>query len=94
MTLTSHESALLVRIAKAAEPVAMSGFVHEIHPPDFPQSAPEEDPRRVAWYEQQMALFQASVSLWQNGLVQVIHPANGERPDLVSLTPAGRLALP
>ncbi|MET9483280.1 hypothetical protein [Streptomyces sp. NPDC006638] len=71
----------------------MSDFVHSIHPPNFPVTAPEEDPDRLAWTGLQMGLYRASITLWENDLVQVVHPANGERPDLVEVTDSGRAAL-
>ncbi|MGY3056770.1 hypothetical protein ACVWZD_001015 [Streptomyces sp. TE3672] len=40
-----------------------------------------------------MGLYRASVTLWQSDLVHVVHPANGERPDLVELTEAVRAVL-
>ncbi|OKK11911.1 hypothetical protein AMK16_32660 [Streptomyces sp. CB00455] len=51
--------------------------------------APEDDPVRVAWADEQFALYGASVSLWQKNLVRVVHRANGERPDLVEATDEG-----
>jgi hypothetical protein len=38
-------------------------------------------------------LYRASVSLWQKNLVRVVHPANGERADLVEATDEGHTAL-
>ncbi|MEV5673806.1 hypothetical protein AB0L28_34250 [Streptomyces sp. NPDC052503] len=93
MRLNQDEHELLRRIAAAEKPVAMSEFFHDIHPPNFPTSAPEADPDRVVWQEHQFNMYGASVKLWQEGLVQVIHPANGEQPDLVEPTEAGRSAL-
>lgn len=93
MTLSPDERRLLELIAQAPEPVAMSDFFHTIHPPTFPQGAPEEDPARVSWMQLQLDLYRASGNLWQGGLVEVVHPANGERPDLVTVTDAGRTAL-
>lgn len=93
MTLSQDERALLELISQATEPVAMSDFFHTIHPPTFPSSAPEDDPTREAWTELQLGLYRASANLWQGGLVEVVHPANGERADLVSVTEAGRAAL-
>lgn len=93
MTLNADERRLLELIAQASEPVAASDFFHEIHPPTFDPGAPDDDPAREAWNEQQIGLFRASVTLWQGGLVRVVHPANGERPDLASVTDAGRAAL-
>lgn len=93
MTLSQDEYELLRRITEVGKPIAMSDFFHEMYPPNFPPSAPEEDPDRVVWQEHQLGLYGASVKLWQSGLVQVVHPANGERPDLVEPTEAGRSAL-
>lgn len=93
MTLNPDERRLLELIAEAPEPVAMSDFFHTIHPPTFPQGAPAEDPAREAWMQLQLDLYRASGNLWQGGLVEVVHPANGERPDLVQVTDTGRTAL-
>ena len=93
MTLSTDERRLLELVAAAPEPVAMSTFFHDLCPPTFPASAPEDDPAREAWAETQMGLYRASLNLWQEGLVEVVHPANGERPDLVTVTDAGRAAL-
>ncbi|MFB7225361.1 hypothetical protein [Streptomyces sp. NPDC056227] len=71
----------------------MSDFFHIIHPPNFDKSAPEDDTDRAARVELQMRLYQASITLWKNDLVYVVHPANGVRPDLVEVTDAGRAAL-
>jgi len=93
MTLSADERRLLELIAQAPEPVAMSSFFHDLYPPTFPSSAPADDPDREAWSEKQMGLYRASLNLWQGGLVEVVHPANGERPDLVTVTDVGRTAL-
>ncbi|MEU5109669.1 hypothetical protein AB0H07_46805 [Streptomyces sp. NPDC021354] len=93
MTLSRDERHLLELITQATEPVAMSDFFHTIHPPTFEASAPEGDPAREAWTKHQLSLYRASANLWEGGLVEVVHPANGERPDLVSVTEAGRNAL-
>ncbi|NJA56676.1 hypothetical protein HC023_10045 [Streptomyces sp. NEAU-H3] len=55
--------------------------------------SPDDDPVRVAWVEETFALYGASVELWKQDLVRVVHPANGERPDLVEITQAGRARL-
>lgn len=89
MTLTPDERKLLELIAQAPEPVAMSSFFHDIHPPNFPASAPEDDPKREAWYKQQIELYGASSKLYEVGLVEIVHPANGDRPDLVQATSKG-----
>lgn len=88
MTLSTDERRLLELIAAATEPVAMSSFYKTIHEPDFDREAPDDDPAL-----KYLALSEASVSLWQSGLVEVVHPANGVRPDLVVATGAGRAAL-
>jgi len=93
MTLNADEHRLLQLVAQETEPVAMSDFFHEIHPPTFDSSAPEDDPAREKWQQRQIGLYGASITLWEGGLVRVVHPANGERPDLVSVTDAGRAAL-
>ncbi|MFD5065441.1 hypothetical protein [Streptomyces sp. NPDC058394] len=93
MTLSSEELELLRMISETETPVAMSDFFHIIHPPNFDKSVPEDDPDRAAWVELQMGLHRASITLWKNDLVHVVHPANGERPDLVEVTEAGRAAL-
>ncbi|MFD5271781.1 hypothetical protein [Streptomyces sp. NPDC058335] len=40
-----------------------------------------------------MKLYRAYIRLHELGLVKVVHPANGERGDLVVVTEAGRAAL-
>lgn len=94
MELSVHERGLLHAVAQASAPAAMSAFFPALTravPPEV--HAPEDDPVRLAWYEEQFTLFRASVSLWQRNLVRVVHPANGERPDLVEVTDEGRAAL-
>lgn len=93
MTLNQDERELLRRITDAGKPVAMSDFFHDMHPPNFPVSGPEEDPDRGVWQEQQFGMYRASIKLWEAELVHVVHPANGQRPDLVEPTKAGRTAL-
>lgn len=93
MTLSADARSILKHVAQAAEPVAMSSFFHTIHPPTFVDSAPEDDPEREAWRERQIGLFGAMVELHEADMVKVVHPANGERPDLVVVTDAGRDAL-
>ncbi|MFF2641708.1 hypothetical protein ACFVUB_17865 [Streptomyces niveus] len=93
MMLNPDERRLLELVAQTREPVAMSDYFHEIHPPNFSRDAAEDDPARVTWTELQMSLYRASLKLWESGLVQVVHPANGERPDLVSVTDAGHSEL-
>ncbi|MEU6925552.1 hypothetical protein [Streptomyces sp. NPDC046631] len=93
MTLNQDERELLRLIAATGKPVAMSDFFHAMYPPNFDRNVPADDPDREAWVELQMGLYRASVTLWQSDLVRVVHPANGERPDLVELTEAGRAVL-
>ncbi|MFD8026776.1 hypothetical protein ACFV6G_41010 [Streptomyces lavendulae] len=93
MTLNADERELLRLIAQAAEPVAASDFFHSIHPASFELSAAEEDPRRVAWQEKQFGLYRAMIDLHDGGLIRIVHPANGERPDLMEATEAGHAAL-
>jgi hypothetical protein len=93
MTLNADAHALLRLIAQSPKPVAASDFFHTIHPANFQPSAAEEDPRRVAWQEKQFALYKAMINLHDDGLVRTVHPANGERPDLVEATEAGHAAL-
>lgn len=94
MELSVHERGLLHAVAQASAPAAMSAFFPALTravPPEV--HAPEDDPVRLAWYEEQFTLYRASVSLWKKNLVRVVHPANGERPDLVEATDEGRAAL-
>ncbi|MER7491284.1 hypothetical protein ABT033_01280 [Streptomyces pharetrae] len=93
MTLSADARSILEHVARASEPVAMSDFFHTIHPPMFDNSVPEDDPEREAWRERQMSLYGAQIELHDAGLVEIVHPANGERPDLVTATEAGRAAL-
>jgi len=93
VTLTANERRLLELVATAAKPVAMPAFFNTIHPPTFKKGAPQDDPARRAWVRHQLDLFDVSLRLWYIGLVEIVHPANGERPDLVVITDAGRAAL-
>ncbi|MEU5900357.1 hypothetical protein [Streptomyces venezuelae] len=93
MTLNADERELLRRISEAGGPVEPSDYFHSIHPPNFPTSAAEGDPRREAWVELQMNLYRAHIRLHELGLVEVVHPANGERGDLVVVTDASSAAL-
>ncbi|MFD8609574.1 hypothetical protein [Streptomyces sp. NPDC059631] len=93
MTLADDERELLRRIAEAGSPVEPSDYFHSIHPPAFPASAAEDDPRREEWVETQMNLYRACIRLHELSLVEVVHPADGERGDLVVVTDAGRAAL-
>ncbi|WP_254407410.1 class I SAM-dependent DNA methyltransferase [Streptomyces sp. GMY02] len=92
-TLIGDERELLRLIAQSPEPVAASTFFDAINPPDFERSAAEEDPRRVAWQEKQFGLYQAVLDLHDGGLIRIVHPANGARPDLMEATEAGYDAL-
>lgn len=91
MTLSNDERAILRRVADSPEPVAMSDYFHDIHPPV--PGMTEDSPEQEAWTMKQIDLFGAGIDLWEKGLVTVVHPANGERPDLVEATPEGRTAL-
>ncbi|MFB8401301.1 hypothetical protein [Streptomyces sp. NPDC055912] len=94
MKLTVHERGLLRAVSQAPAPTAMSTFFPALTQAVLPEvHAPEDDPVRVAWADEQGALYGASVSLWRKNLVRVVHPANGERPDLVEATDEGRTAL-
>ncbi|MFD7732169.1 hypothetical protein ACFV6F_17490 [Kitasatospora phosalacinea] len=93
MTLNPDAHELLRLIAESPEPVAASSFFHTIHPPNFPQSAPEDDPIREAWLEKQIGLYGEVLKLHEEALLRIVHPANGERPDLVEATDAGRAVL-
>ncbi|MFD4393775.1 hypothetical protein [Kitasatospora sp. NPDC058478] len=91
MPLSDDEKALLSLVAEATAPVAMSEFFETINPP-----APglnEHHPDHPAWTERQIALYGASVQLWQQGLVRVVTPADGSRPDLVEATDTGHAVL-
>ncbi|MFF8423110.1 hypothetical protein [Streptomyces sp. NPDC015680] len=94
MELNAHERGLLHAVAQSPAPAAMSGFfpaLTQAVPPEI--HAPTDDPVRLAWFDEQFALYRASVSLWQKNLVRVVHPANGEREDMVEATDEGRAAL-
>ncbi|OEJ21860.1 hypothetical protein AR457_39905 [Streptomyces agglomeratus] len=91
--MSPDERELLRLIAEADKPVAMSDFFHTIHPANFDSNVPEDDPARLVWTERQMGLYGASIALWEAELVRVVKPADGEHPDLVEATPAGRAAL-
>ncbi|MFF3547082.1 hypothetical protein ACFYXD_35255 [Streptomyces platensis] len=94
MDLSREEYELLRLISQAPEPVAMSSLFDDVNSNPKPDiHAPEDDLVRVAWMEGQLALYGASLGIWEKGLVRVVHPANGERPDLVEATDAGRAAL-
>ncbi|MEU8683015.1 hypothetical protein [Streptomyces sp. NPDC048611] len=94
MDLSREERELLRLISQAPEPVAMSDFFDEVNTKPRPDiHAPDDDPVRVTWRDQQLALYGASLGLWERELVRVVHPANGQRPDLVEATDAGRALL-
>lgn len=93
MTLSTDEHKLLTLIAQAGTPVVASSFFHQIHPPTFDSSAPDNDPVREAWAEKQIGMYGAYLGLHEAGLLRIVHPANGERPDLVEPTDTGRAAL-
>ncbi|WP_345601348.1 hypothetical protein [Streptomyces coacervatus] len=59
-----------------------------------PGGLDEDHPDWEALTERQLALYGASISLHDKGLVRVVSPANGARPDLVETTAEGRAALP
>lgn len=91
MTLSSDERELLRLVEQSANPVAMSDFFQAIHPPTL--SGLDDQPDREARTERQLALYGASISLHNKGLVRIVSPANGERPDLVEATAEGRAVL-
>lgn len=93
MELSTEAKDILGRVSQTDQPVAMSSFFHAIHPPSFDRNVSEDDPARVEWMKLQLRLYRASVDLYEKGMVRVVHPANGERPDLVIVTDAGRAAL-
>ncbi|WP_159026609.1 hypothetical protein [Streptomyces vietnamensis] len=93
MTLNADARELLRLIAESPEPVAASSFFHTIHPPNFPRSTSEDDPSREAWAEKQIGLYGEMLTLHEKGLLRIVHPANGERPDLVEATDAGHAVL-
>ncbi|MYU47962.1 hypothetical protein GTV15_12825 [Streptomyces sp. SID7803] len=47
----------------------------------------------MAWQEKQFGLYKAMIDLHDGGLIRIVHPANGERPDLMEATEAGHAAL-
>lgn len=91
MNLTDDEQALLRHIAEAPTPVVASSFFHTIYPPSPDMG--DEGPEQEAWTQRQIGLYGAHLALHDKGLVRVVEPANGERPDLVEATAAGRSAL-
>ncbi|MEU7295155.1 hypothetical protein AB0A76_18350 [Streptomyces exfoliatus] len=93
MTLNADARELLRLIAGSPEPVVASSFFHTIHPPNFDAAAAENDPRRETWTERQIALYGEMLKLHEKGMLRIVHPANGEHPDLVEATDAGHAAL-
>lgn len=91
--LSDDERRLLELIAASKEPVAPSSFFHTIHPPTFPASAPEDDPEREAWAEQQIGLYGAMLRLHELDLIRIVVPADGANPDLMEATTQGTSAL-
>jgi len=91
MDLTSNARELLRLVDESPEPVAVSAFSDTIAP--VPAGVDEHHRGYTEWAERQLGLYRDSLTLWQEGLVRVVHPANGERPDLVVVTDEGRAAL-
>jgi hypothetical protein len=91
MALSTDERALLILIAKSSGPVVMSDFFHELSPPA--RGMNEHHPGHEDWILGQIEWHRVSVQLWQQGLVRVVVPANGERGDMVEPTEAGIVAL-
>lgn len=91
--LSTDERRLLELVSQSKEPVAPSSFFHTIHPPNFPTSAAEDDPRREEWGERQLGLYGALIRLHDQGLVRIVVPADGSHPDLMEATSKGRDAL-
>lgn len=91
MSLSNDERDLLKLAAEAGEPVWMSEFFEVLNPAE--PGMDENHPGHEAWSERQMAWYGVSLSLWKKGLVRVVHPANGERGDLVEPSDAGHEAL-
>lgn len=89
--MSSVERALLTLIANSPEPVVMSDFFHELSPPAPDMN--EHHPGHEEWLLSQIEWHRVSVQLWQQGLVRVVAPANGERGDMVEPTEAGIAAL-
>lgn len=91
VTLSEDEQQLLDRIAQSPAPLAMSDYFVLLNPagPDVVEGHPDHD----AWVQRQLAWFGVSVQLAEKSLVYVVAPADGNRPDLVGVTDAGRAAL-
>ncbi|MGW7673865.1 hypothetical protein ACWGJX_43420 [Streptomyces sp. NPDC054775] len=91
MDLTSNARQLLRLVDQSPKPVAISDFFHTINP--SPTGVDGNLPDHKAWAEGQLDLYRDSLTLWQQELVRVVHPADGERPDLVITTDKGRAVL-
>ncbi|MFE6412578.1 hypothetical protein ACFVOR_37225 [Streptomyces sp. NPDC057837] len=87
--LSNDERRLLELVSQANEPVAPSSFFHTIHPPTFPASAPDDDPRREEWAERQIGLYGAMLRLHDLNLIRIVVPADGANPDLMEVTTQG-----
>lgn len=86
-SLTAEAARLLQHIGQAPAPLAMSDHFVLLNP--SPHGFGEHHPEHPAWTERQLAYYAASVEVMERGLVYVVTPADGSRPDLVDLTPAG-----
>lgn len=91
MSLSTDERDLLTLVARAGEPVEMTGFFKDLNPPS--PGLDENHPDHPAWTERQIALYGVVLSLHEKKLVHIVAPANGDRPDLVEPTPAGHASL-
>lgn len=87
MTLPATQYDLL-RLYAAAGPSEST-----IYKTPRPPGTQEGDPMYDSWVEEQSEMFRASVALYARGLVAVVSPANGERPDIVEVTDRGRTLL-
>ena len=88
--ITDDERALLTLVSRSPEPVSMSDFFPELNPAG---DIREGHPGHEAWLERQLDWFKVTVSLHEKDLVEVVHPADGTRPDLVVVTAEGRRIL-
>jgi hypothetical protein len=91
MALSTDARALLTLIATSPEAVVMSDFFEDLNPAEPGMN--EDHPGHEAWLWRQIDWHRVSVRLWQQDLVRVVAPANGERGDMVEATEAGRAAL-
>jgi hypothetical protein len=91
VALSTDERALLTLIAQSPEPSVMSDFFRELNPAEPGMN--EHHPGHEARLLRQLEWYRVSVQLWQNNLVRVVDPSNGERGDLVEPTEEGRAAL-